>query len=534
MNRKLLLFYLLLLLTLPIIAQSQVPQWEQFETSFTLHTAKNPFTDVTLKATFTHAVSGKMITVDGFYDGDDTYRIRFMPTEQGKWTYTTRSSEQAMNGKTGAVECVKPINHGMVSAGMDHDFHYADGTPYRPVGTTSYAWIHADEQRQELTYQSLQEAAFNKLRFCVFPNNSVYELPSCYPFQLISKQKDEKGKEQYVWDFTRFDVHFFQHLDKCVKRLKKLDIEADLILFTPYDEGLWGFDRMTPENNIRYVRYVVARLASYSNIWWSMANEWNLVKAKTVAEWDELTEVVAKADPYRHLLSTHGGTAVYTDYNRPVFTHASIQDQGPLYNFEGAATVRNIIHKPVIFDEVCYEGDLRSRWAQLSGQEMLQRIYTGLMAGTYVTHGECFAADAEDYTGFAFLATGGQFQGECPKRIPFLRQLLDALPHSPRLADQSWDPVTATAGEGHYLIYLGKDTPAKWTFNLPTRNSRWPRLEEGKQFFVDIIDTWNMTTTRYKHPFTTKSDGTRYRMVDEKGRSVTLPRKPYLLLHIHP
>jgi hypothetical protein len=69
MNRKLLLFYLLLLLTLPIIAQSQVPQWEQFETSFTLHTAKNPFTDVTLKATFTHAVSGKVITVDGFYDG---------------------------------------------------------------------------------------------------------------------------------------------------------------------------------------------------------------------------------------------------------------------------------------------------------------------------------------------------------------------------------------------------------------------------------------------------------------------------------
>ena len=124
------LFFLIAIMSM---AQSQVPQWEQFETSFTLHTAKNPFTDVTLKATFTHAVSGKVITVDGFYDGDDTYRIRFMPTEQGKWTYMTRSSEQAMSGKTGAIECVKPINHGMVSAGMDHDFHYADGTPYRPV-----------------------------------------------------------------------------------------------------------------------------------------------------------------------------------------------------------------------------------------------------------------------------------------------------------------------------------------------------------------------------------------------------------------
>lgn len=515
------------------MAQVNIPQWERYEQVFTFHTDKNPFTDITLSATFTHSASGKTITVAGFYDGNDTYRIRFMPTDQGRWTYKTKSTEQELNEKEGSLQCIAPTGHGMV--GVDgHDFRYADGTPYRPVGTTSYAWIHADEQRQHQTYVSLKETQFNKLRFCVFPNNSVYELPKVYPFHLISHKKNADGKDCYVWDYSRFDVTFFQHLEACIDSLRQIDIEADLILFTPYDEGLWGFDRMTTENNIRYLRYLVARLSAFSNIWWSMANEWNLVKGRSIEEWEELTQVVVKADPYQHLLSTHGGTAVYTDYNKACYSHASIQDQGPLYNIEGAATVRNIIHKPVIFDEVCYEGDLRSRWAQLSGQEMLQRIWTGLMGGTYVTHGECFASDSDDYTGFSFLATGGQFQGSCPQRIPFLRKLLDALPNSPRLADQSWDPTTATAGEGHYLIYFGNECPGKWQFNLPVRNARWPRLEEGKELYVDVIDTWNMTSTRYKHSFTTKSDGTRYRMVDYQGRSVVLPRKPYLLLHIHP
>ena len=67
---------------------------------------------------------------------------------------------------------------------------------------------------------------------------------------------------------------------------------ADLILFHPYDgvpleasEGHWGFDclgghdplRYGPANDEHYLRYAVARLASFSNVWWSLANEWDLL-----------------------------------------------------------------------------------------------------------------------------------------------------------------------------------------------------------------------------------------------------------------
>ena len=266
MIRKLTMSAVAWLLASTAFAQQQVPMWERFEQCYNCHTEKNPFTDVTLTAIFRHETSGETVKVDGFYDGDDTYRLRFMPTKKGKWTFTTRSSEKEMNMQEGSLLCTDAVTKGMVQA-SGQSFVYPDGTLYHPVGTTSYAWIHSTKERQEQTYQSLQKAAFNKLRFCVFPNNSVNELPEIYPFKLVSSKKDAEGKTHYVWDYTRFDVKFFQHLDEVVDRLRTLGIEADLILFTPYDGGFWGFDRMTMENNNRYLRYIVARLASFSNIW---------------------------------------------------------------------------------------------------------------------------------------------------------------------------------------------------------------------------------------------------------------------------
>ena len=435
------------------------------------------------------------------------------------------------------IECVAEGKdcHGMVMTGNDMNFVYADSTAYYPLGTTSYAWMHADKQRQEQTYRSLADAGFNKLRFCVFPNESVTEDPELFPFEILSKGKHADGKykgyNKYEWDFSHFNPKFFRHLDDCVRRLGEIGVQADLILFHPYDMGRWGFDRMTMEQNKRYLKYVMARLGAYSNIWWSLANEWDLVKARTYDDWITLSTFVHNNDPYRHLCSIHGGTAKYINYTLPCFTHVSIQDQGPLVAFEGPATIRNIYGKPVIFDEVCYEGDHEARWAQLSGEEMLERIWTGLIGGAYVTHGECFCTTPNYYTGYAFLATGGKFKGTSPARVKFTLSLLNSLSAPLRLADQSWDPYTASGGKGVYLRYFGKDMPGEWTFELPVRNGRFGRLQEGMKFKVDIIDTWNMTVTPCPETFILKAKN-KYRMVDVDGSSVKLPSKPYLLLRI--
>ena len=70
-----------------------------------------------------------------------------------------------------------------------------------------------------------------------------------------------------------------------------MGIEADIILMHPYDK--WGFSNMTRECDRLYIEYVVARYAAYRNVWWSMANEYDMM-TKTEVEWDELGELVKK------------------------------------------------------------------------------------------------------------------------------------------------------------------------------------------------------------------------------------------------
>jgi len=70
------------------------------------------------------------ITVNGFYDGDSTWRVRFMPTELGVWDYVTKSADSGLDGKVENIMCIAPTEpylHGPLSA-QGYHFAHADGT----------------------------------------------------------------------------------------------------------------------------------------------------------------------------------------------------------------------------------------------------------------------------------------------------------------------------------------------------------------------------------------------------------------------
>ncbi|MDD3319818.1 MAG: DUF5060 domain-containing protein [Paludibacter sp.] len=514
-----------------VFSQQNVEQWGRFEISFSSQCKKNAFEDVKLTATFV----GKDTTfnVSGFYDGDNNFKIRFMPPTTGAWKYKTKSNIAQLNNKKGTFECVRATgtNHGFVKVSDTHNFKYADGTQYYPFGTTAYAWTHMGNELQEMTLNSLKKSGFNKVRMCVFPKdyNLVKEEPEIYPFELKELAKDSKGNKKYVWNFDKFNPAFFQHLEKRIDELDKLGIEADLILFHPYDKGRWGFDSMPSEVNIRYIKYIIARLGSFRNVWWSMANEYDYVKAKTDADWELLSKTVYENDSYRHLCSIHGSTAKYYKYWEKWFTHLSIQDEGPVADFGRAAILRNAFDKPIVFDEVCYEGNLTSRWGRYSPEEMTHVIWQGVIAGTYVTHGEAYMF--KDATDTIFWAKGGKFKGESWKRVAFLRSILETAPGPIELADVSRDNYTSTNGKGYYLIYFGKEIHDSWLFNLPRKVSYTENLSPGKKYKVDIIDTWDMTITPYPGVFETAKPND-YRLYDKDFQKIRLPEKAYMALRI--
>jgi hypothetical protein len=475
----------------------------------------NPFTEVELTA---RASQGShALEVTGFYDGDGVYRLRFMPDRPGEWRYTTRSNRADLDGRTGRFEVTKPSpgNHGPVRVRNTFHFAYADGTPYSPVGTTCYAWTHQTDALESQTLETLRHAPFNKLRMCVFPKFYAYNQgePPRYPFA---------GTPPRGWDFSRFNPAFFRHLEARVGQLRDLGIEADLILFHPYDKGYWGFDRMAPDEDDRYLRYAVARLAAYRNVWWSLANEWDFMKEKREPDWDRMFKVVEAVDPYGHLRSIHNGTLLY-NHTHPWVTHASIQNGSAVEDYGRAVLYRDVYRKPVVFDEVKYEGDIPERWGNITAEELVHRFWQGTIAGTYVGHGETYR-DAEDVL---WWSKGGTLRGQSAPRIAFLRKVLEDGPREGFEPIDKWQDSPVAGQKGQlYLVYLGKEAPREWAVELPRAGLNGPMTLKA-----DVLDTWGMTVTPVEGTFTLRPRD-RYTYACPDRPRVPLPGKPYMAIRM--
>jgi len=489
-----------------------VEQWGIFEVALKGPATGNPFVDVHFSATFTNGPQSH--EVEGFYDGNGIYRVRFMPETQGAWRYETHSNIPALSGSIGAFTVTQPLpgDYGPVRVHDTYHFAYADGTPYRELGTTSYSWCQQSDAVEDLTVAALAQSPFNKIRMCVLPQNEPDSKPEQFPFA---------GTPPRQWDYTRFDPLFFQRMERRVGQLRDLGIEADLILFHPYDKE-WGFDKMDAPTRDRYLHYVIARFGAYRNVWWSLANEFDLIHAMTDADWDHAFQLVQSTDPYGHLRSIHNSKRFYNNA-LPWVTHASIQNGSAVKDPGRAELYRDVWRKPVVYDEVKYEGNIRQRWGQLTGQEMVERFWSGVVAGTYVGHSECLP----DATGGMWLNEGRVLRGQSPPRLAFLRKVLDDSPPDGIDPIDPWQDTRMGGQPGkYYLLYFGTDAPASWTFRLYKDG-----LAGGMKFKVDILDTWAMTITPVDGDFVTKK-ADNYTFVDATARSIPLPSKPYLALRI--
>ena len=470
----------------------QVEKWDCFELELKAQASGNPFLDVTLEADFTH--NHRSVRVTGFYDGGDVYKIRFMPDMEGSWRFVTHSNLDALDNKRGSFECMPPSenNHGLVRVIDRSHFAYSDGTPYHPVGTTCYVWNHQGEALEKKTLKTLKEGPFNKIRFCVYPKRYTfnYNEPQNYPFPGEVKEKwNPEYQDDYTtprprhswWDYDYFNPEYFQHIDDCVLELRTLGIEADLILFHPYDFGAWGFDCIPEEVNNRILEYLVARLGAFRNIWWSFANEFDFLQNKTIDEWDRYIKLVEKIDPYNHLRSIHNGREIF-DHSKPWITHCSIQTG----DFNRIPEWFDKYQKPLVIDECGYEGNIDRGWGYLTGKEMVNRFWQGFAKGAYVGHGETYVNPEENL----WWSKGGELQGSSPKRIAFLKKIVEEFPEKGFSHIKSTESfMYKTAGCGVYpefgLFYFGLNQPSFQLINLP---------EEGT-WQIDIIDTWEMTIT---------------------------------------
>lgn len=496
------------------MADNRTSKWDIFEVRLEGPSNGNPYLEVSLQASFEQ--DNRTVRVPGFYDGNGQYVVRFMPDTEGRWTYRIESSSSELAGKKGTldVEPALPEAHGPVRVRNTFHFAYADGKTYLPFGTTCYAWTHQPEALQVETLATLAKTGFNKIRMGVFPKN--------YPFNVNEPDRHMFARNaDGTLDFDRPDPEAFRHFETQVGRLRDMGIEADIIIFHPYDR--WGYADMSAEQDYRYVAYLAARLGAYRNVWWSLANEYDfLLDSKPVEQWENYATILEKEDPYGHLKSIHNGDArMNYDHSRPWVSHVCIQN----WDVKRTSDWREEHGKPVINDEPEYEGNIWPAWGNISAQELVHRYWITLLRGGYAGHGETYAHPDD----IIWWAKGGKLYGDAWQRIAFLRQMLeddgiDGLTPMGQSTGWPWSRVSGARTGSTRYIYFGEHQPIQWTTGLP---------DDDGDYEVDIIDTWNMTIEPARKIDPIVPHPTRHGAVVRGGKpdasfGIALPGRPYL------
>jgi hypothetical protein len=451
----------------------------------------NPFTDIAVGARFCRGT--RTMDVKGFYDGNGVYRVRFMPDEAGSWSWETRSNRIELRGARGRFTCAKAGagNHGPVRVVQQHHFAHADGTPFFPMGTTAYAWTCRPETVRRRSLDSFSRYGFNKIRMLFLPkhygdgkNLDISYDPPVFPFEGTPG----------AWDRRRFVPAYFRNFEDRVGDLCDRGIEADVILYHPYDFGTWRIDEgWSRGDDLRYISYLVARLAPYRNVWWSLANEYDLigttrkgglVTVRDRRDWEGIGRHLAKIDPWAHPRSVHQWPFGPLFPNRPWLTHVSYQHPN---TYSLLMDIRRRYGKPVIDDEYQYEGNIPMDWGSCSAEEETVRHWAAVMAGGYATHGEAFTTRTNKRD--IFWSYGGTLRGGSPPRLKFMKDLLATLPF------QDMEPDTYK-GDGRNLFCLAKGSEVYLFFMTPAWKDHHMLfvgpIEGGRQHYTAIVyDAWD-------------------------------------------
>jgi hypothetical protein len=481
-----------------------VRRYETFELTFQGEPPNGSNVDVDLAATFEQA--GIRTEVRGFHAGDGRYIVRYLPLDDSPCRYEVRGLFE-MHGE---VDCGTASSdaHGPVRA-VGTRFVHADGTRFLAFGTTVYALLHQKPALIERTMATLHTAPFNKVRLCIFPKSFDYNQnePSRFAFERIDG----------AFDFDRPVYVFWDELETRIRELDRLGIQADLILFHPYDR--WGFAKMDRPQCHVYLDYLTRRLSALPNVWWSLANEYDLLDGFAPEWWVGFARSIRASDPVGHPLSNHNFLRFW-DFSNPDASHCSLQSSD-------THETQNLLRrfgKPVVFDEMGYEGNIPHPWGNLSAFELVDRFWKAFVNGGHATHGETFL-DADE---ILWWSKGGELKGESPARIGFLKSLLESLPGSLEpvpsgLADAD-DPfefirkelenpdsvlfgnpvfqhlLTITEEEMRRMLrffrvtygrigdqvrlrYFGRECTALGTLDLPS----------DATYTIDVVDAWNMT-----------------------------------------
>ena len=341
----------------------------------------NPFDqrEVSLDATFSHQ-GGTNLSIPGFWDGEEEWRVRFTPTESGLWTY--RIAVTDASGTSDPAEgsiTVAPSDHrGFLRIGDQVDpeyspryFTYEDGTPWygRGHADLDMSLGGADPSGKGLRkFSEMAETGENyEMWWPLWGNNFIQSTYSSYSqaqMEIIDFVMGDAEAKDVAVIFTVWGHQF-------------LRTGAH-----EWGDDRWGFNGFNDLTDIRgfftdpeawawqenLYRYVIARW-SYSPalVMWQTVTEINGTESyEDTDPWhDKVNAYFQDNDPYRHpTTATKSGAEDWPEGH-------SVMDvpQVHIYHVFGENPIADTLHF-VEWTQLMWDRERKPNWAGEYGNEV--------------------------------------------------------------------------------------------------------------------------------------------------------------------
>ena len=303
-----------------VAAAPPVHVWEKQEVTFrSARTWANPYTDVTVWVDLKGPNFRKRIY--GFWDGERTFRVRFLATVPGEWKWESGSNprDPGLSGRHGEFKAVawseeekeeNPLRRGFLRATANrHAIEQADGTPFFVIGDTWYSagtnrFLWKDDNQEHplgpdagfkdyLRYRKVQ--GYNAvLIIAAFPAWATDEYPvelfmdnperTCvrsawteYGTKSAKNMENEGGRaflfpgkvpefEKVFPDLDRINPAYFDYLDRKIDYLNEQGF-IPFIEVARRDTGqVWKKYYSWPDSYARYIQYVWSRYQANNTV----------------------------------------------------------------------------------------------------------------------------------------------------------------------------------------------------------------------------------------------------------------------------
>ncbi len=383
-----------------ISAQESVEEYGVVELSFSSDSLySQPHFDVQVEGLFT-APDGEVRRVGGFWDGGNTWVVRFAPDQIGAWSWSTICSDEGnagMHAQSGVFE-VTPYSGEdpyrakgwpRVAEGGRH-LEYRDGAPFFYLGCTAWemSWRSYSHETDRY-FSDRRTKGYNAVQMVLLSHRQFQE------FGVVNRNGDSS---LIGWDLGMLNPEYFRYLDSLIRKANDSGLMVALVplwaeLAWIQDKGnhRFTFDR---KEALSLARYVAARYGAY-NVMWIVAGDSEYRLPEQQAFWSDFAQTLDSVGGGDHLITLHtsgwGASWLYFDNDTPWLdfhtyhsSHLADNDYQWLAPSEGYPLTPP---KPIVNGEQVYE-DIYNNFspdsARIDRKYVRQAAFESFLSGAYV------------------------------------------------------------------------------------------------------------------------------------------------------